>query len=413
MTITPNGLVIKTFSEIEDELGTEERAYIDPDLDTSTNTVAGQFNAITARQLALLWQSLQIVFNQMNPDQAEGVLLDNLCKLTGIIRSPATYSTALLDCTFKYGGVLLESDNAFVTSSVNSTIKFTPVANYTSPFNDDDGNPYTYPPTGLTFPVLFRCSVTGPTEVNADTLSSISTPVVGWISANNPDGANLGADRESDISLRARRAESVAITGAGTVDAITADIEKLTQDKEDINGGYVISCKTYEATTEPTAEVELAHSFKSVIYDQGSGAWDNVLAQTIWNTKPAGIQSLGSSSGIAVDVNGDNHTVNYERVVGVPIHIIYTLKWSGATPNAATMAAQIESGLRARYIPGQTISALFVESYPLNFSNITDVTNFRIGIVDPPTTALNVPINYNQIGTFAAANIDITFDPPV
>lgn len=64
----------------------------------------------------------------------------------------------------------------------------------------------------------------GPINVPANSITTIVTPVSGFNAVDNIDIGVAGADVESDINLRIRRAESISAGGAATVPAIRARV---------------------------------------------------------------------------------------------------------------------------------------------------------------------------------------------
>lgn len=55
----------------------------------------GQIVSIFARQIVSLWEGLATAYGAVDPNQAEGVLLDNVCALLGVVREAATKSTVV------------------------------------------------------------------------------------------------------------------------------------------------------------------------------------------------------------------------------------------------------------------------------------------------------------------------------
>lgn len=57
----------------------------------------GQIVTIFARQIVSAWEALATAYGAVDPNAAEGVLLDNICALIGAVREAATRST--VTCT--------------------------------------------------------------------------------------------------------------------------------------------------------------------------------------------------------------------------------------------------------------------------------------------------------------------------
>ena len=140
----------------------------------------------------------------------------------------------------------------------------------------------------------------------------------------------------------------------------------------------------YENTTLITDGTGLpGKSFRVVIWDgAGMAAANNDVAQAIWDSKPSGILSFGTTaSGVAIDSTGQSRTLLFDRAVQVPIYIICTttpatLTTAGTAAVKAAMAAYatanynlgisvIDLPLRASgIIPGVTIDVPTSSSAP-------------------------------------------------
>lgn len=390
MAITPTGLEIQTFETLRNQLDNDFKAYIDPELDNTDTTPSGQIINIFARQNALVWQALEIIFNQMNPDNAEGVLLDNICKLTGIVRRPATPSE--VELLVQFGNVIVDlQPNVFYAQSDNSTERWTPKDGYVS--------------SGIAgfASVTFVSENTGPIEANIGTITNISTPTFGVLSVDNLGQATPGTNREDDVSLRNRRAQSVNAVGSSTVDAITTDILALTDND---GNPTIIGCRTYEATTEPTEFVEEAHSFKCVVQPVIEDTeTSNAIAQTIWNSKPAGIESLGDDSGTATDIFGVQHNVNFKFADNIPITITWEIEANDAL-NEDAMKEAFASYLRNKYTVGETISFKFVQAVPLNVYDDSLISDVISCTLQGGTS--NIELDYFEVPIFDPSTMTIT-----
>lgn len=69
-------------------------------------------------------------------------------------------------------------------------------------------------------PVPFLAQTYGPIAAPAGSLTIILTPIAGWTTLTNPQAGITGRDQETDAELRLRRAFSLHILGAATVEAI-------------------------------------------------------------------------------------------------------------------------------------------------------------------------------------------------
>lgn len=149
---------------------------------------------------------------------------------------------------------------------------------------------------------------TGPVDAPAFTLSVIDTPVSGLDRVLNPRGAVLGRNRETDAELRLRRANTLTVSGAATVEAIRSRLL-------DLNG--VRNVFIFENETLVTdIEGRPGKSFEVVI----DGGDDQEIADTIWQVKPAGIQTYGDQTVNVTDSIGITREVSFSRPDPVTIY---------------------------------------------------------------------------------------------
>lgn len=141
------------------------------------------------------------------------------------------------------------------------------------------------------------CIEDGPVAGFASTINKIVTPVVGWRAVINQLDAEVGRAVETDEEFRARW-----------------DIERFGPGKGTKKAMYA----AFRATDELRLKVKAIRvdeipmvSFTVTIY--APDLTDNEIAQIIWDTKPLGAATAGSQSGTAIDDEGAEQTVNFER----------------------------------------------------------------------------------------------------
>ena len=141
--VQPNGFYAPTIEDIVADESADLHAFVDPGLDLDPDAPEGQVVGIRARQLALAWEALQVVHDANNPDNAEGDLLDDICKLAGLARPGPTSTTVVAQCAVT-AGTTLANGTAFANVTGKPDVLLTPTADFTAP---SDG----------TFPVTFAC----------------------------------------------------------------------------------------------------------------------------------------------------------------------------------------------------------------------------------------------------------------
>jgi len=120
---------------------------------------------------------------------------------------------------------IAENLAAILSNSTNVTGSWVSGNNFTIQANQSE-NPYALnlganlSITETTSPITFRAQAYGPIPAPAGTLTEILTPVPGWIRLTNFQAGVTGRFQETDEELRLRRANSLRVIGAATVEAI-------------------------------------------------------------------------------------------------------------------------------------------------------------------------------------------------
>jgi uncharacterized phage protein gp47/JayE len=304
--LTADGFVAKTLQDIEAGMVAQQRANIDPGIDTSQYGLIGQLNGIMASEIAELWELAEAVNDAMDPAKAGGASQDALYGLTGPEREDAKPSHVL--CTVVLAAGTTIGPREAVASVVGSpTSKFTNVAAMV--------NVGAVPATLLDVP--FESLATGPVQANAGTLTQRDTLITGWTSVTNPLDAELGSGVESDAAYRQRREDELAAQGGGTVDGIRADLLQL---------DTVTACTVIENTSGTTdAEGLPPKSFEAIVRSVLGATDADVIAQSIWSNKPAGIETWGSASGTAVDSEGYPRVMRFSRPTELAVYVALRL----------------------------------------------------------------------------------------
>lgn len=325
--LTDDGFAAKTLEDIEAAFVEQQRANIDPAIDTSQYGLIGQLNGIMASALAELWELAEAVYDAFDPDKATGASQDALYSLTGSLREDATYSRVL--CT-----VQLAASTTIAARAAIASVAGNPAARFTNTV--DMVNAAASPATLTDVP--WEALTTGPVLANAGTLTQRETLITGWVSITNPLDAQVGADIESDAAYRERRVDELAAQGGGTVDGIRADLLQL---------DTVLAALVIENVGETTSVDGLPpKSFEAVVRSSVGATDEDDIAASIWRNKPAGIRAYGSSSGTTTDSQGVERTVAFsrptERAVYVALRLTTDLDYVGdaAVKDAVVASAE-------------------------------------------------------------------------
>jgi len=401
--VTPEGFVAPSVQDLLALIEADQLAGISAQLDVSPDSPIGQNNGIFANYLAQAYEALAASYNGFDPDAAEDTLLTMLCKLTGTPRAAATEST--VPCTIVADvGTVLVSGTHFASVASKPDVKFTPLADFTSA-------------SGTTPNVLFRAENTGKVQAPIGQLTVIATPVVGWTSIVNTEDAHLGSPVASDSELRLQRQQELTRAGSSTIDAIRADLVAL------LDGIPGASVAAFHNVTDAIDSAGLPpHSFEMVVWDPSGAITNNQIAQTIWDSKPAGVRSYGSLSGSATDKTGGAQTVSFTRATPVPMYISFSLvsraSFVGDTAFKDTVARYLSNGIVVTDSDGNR--DVILEPYAVG----TDVTAYDITVatqglgaqvvtltfdsVPSPVLSVDYVIGRRQIATFDSSRIVVT-----
>jgi len=211
----------------------------------------------------------------------------------------------------------------------------------------------------------------GPIEQAPNTITSISTPVLGWDSVNNPISAVAGRYVETDEELRERFRVSKFERASNILEALYSAL---------INLDTVEQVVIYENDTDVTdANGIPAHSFMPIVL----GGISTNIAQSIWENKPLGIRSYGNTSVMIYDSQGFPHNIGFERPNPVTIYISLDITTNSEFPQdgeqaikdaiAVYMEAQFGIGEDVIYsrlytpinsIPGHQVNSLTIGTSP-------------------------------------------------
>lgn len=216
---TNAGVDIASFTQIRDAITTRYKEVYGQDIDlTVTPTNA---DGIFVNDLALMvnniLQSIKTMYANLDVNTASGVYLDNLCRLSNIVRKPATPSNVYI--TVKNIG------NDPITIKKSSDTDGTT-------FVDVSGSEWLYEGNdvvlnaGTSQSIQVFSSIAG--EVEAVAGSIVQAIGNQYLEVSQPTNANLGNDAETDSELRARRAQSVGATGATVLEALTGALLSIT-----------------------------------------------------------------------------------------------------------------------------------------------------------------------------------------
>lgn len=182
--------------------------------------------------------------------------------------------------------------------------------------------------TNIIKPVESTCTVNGVIETLSHTLTSIQSPILGWVSVDNPFDAIVGSEVESDDDLKLRYQTARAFGANNTMNSLLSDLQRL----HGVRYAYIDN----NPSNNPSGSLP-PHSFSVTV--EGGDATQ--IAQIVLNNTPAGIWSFGDQQFPAYDINGVVHNVYFNRPSLLPITIkISTVTMAGFPTNGFDLIRQ-------------------------------------------------------------------------
>lgn len=374
--VTDTGFVKKTLAEIQAELEAVYKSVFGDAIDLDPTGPFGQIIGIGSKRESDLWDAAEEIYTSRDPDEATGTSLDNIMAQNGLTRIDDTFTTVTnvyligdegtVVAVGKQVRIATEEDILYaldasvtITKTAARFIELVPDTPsggggtvYTVTI---DATPYTYTSdpgdtvaividslinlivAGGTFggtstnlndllleiafnPTDFAITFSGTLSetrlgsggdftgltagsnpVPSTALDTIVTPVTNWDEVFNANAGVTGALAESDIAARKRREQEFQ-TGLATDNTIA---NSLIENVDNVSSAKVTSNRT-DLTD---ADGRPPHSFETVV----EGGSDQDVADDIWRTQPAGIQSYGNTTQNVTDSEGETQVIKFSR----------------------------------------------------------------------------------------------------
>lgn len=266
---------------------------------------------------------------------------------------------------------------------------------------DSGSNPVTVTRTMVTpgvaqATVSITAKTTGALSAPARSITVINTPVAGLNAVVNQTDAVIGRYVETDADLRIRRRKTLQVGGSATPDAIRSKLLALAG----VSDVFVFE----NITMLPDQAGRPPKSYEVVV----AGGDDQAITQTVWDTKPAGIQTDGLIAAVAVDNQGNNQPVKWSRPTIVPIYVEFDVTKDFTFPsNGLALIRQAILDFGSLLLIGQSVVVS-----PALISCVDDIPGIiglvvKIGTAPGPTASSNIPIATAQIASFDSSRITV------
>lgn len=388
------GLVVQSFAEVFAEFQAGFEAIYGSDIDVEQDSPDGQRLGIYSKLSLDMQLFLLSLYNSFDPDLAEGVALDQILKIAGITRDPASQSTWALDVT---------TDLA-LTLPVGYTVSDELNQNWVIQTEVDL-------PIGLTSTTFFS-ELFG---AIAGDIGSTITPVSiinGVTLIEAPVAATLGRPETTDARVREIRAQSLANPANGTRGRLNAKLLDL----DDVPDAQVYENPTNAFIVEDP-ELGLVinlepHSLWCVV----DGGVDATIADVILKNKSGGVNLKGA---IEVVVQTEQQrpggstfnvpsVMKFDRplVVEVDIQVTVTLKEAGNTPNFELIKEKIAA---VTFFIGQILepSMLYEPAFTAGDNYFLSDLGARVLASGDPYTEVKLTPDAQEKFNIDTANINI------
>lgn len=441
--LTAAGLEIATLADVRAQINAKWAELFGVSMDTSDDSPDGQLIGIDAEQFALFWELLETIIASQDPDKATGAALDAICALTGTFRIPATFSTSLLTLTgtpttplpsgqlvsTRSTGQQFTTTTSAVILAVTAWVGSTVYA--AGDRHTNGGNVYlcvipgtsaaSGGPSGTTVDITdgsahwrflgagagyvdvpSRAKVTGPLVAVSGDLTSIDTPVGGWLGAINILDAVLGRLVMTDAELRVLRELELARPGNATKRAIRSALFDVGVGTDD----PVTSVTVFSNVTDITdADGVEPHSIEALVAGGASqDIWDALLASVA-----GGIRTHGSIVGTSIDSSGIAQTMKFSRVTQILVYVAITLvKDPNTYPSDgdAQVALAIATAGNAKDDGTDAVSSALLARV-FSVPGVLDVSLPLIGTAPSPTLTATIAISLRQRAVYDTTRIAV------
>lgn len=479
MTLPATGLVVDRQPDILQRMIGAQRALIDVNINADPSTLLGQLSTIFSTEIARVAALAQDIYDSRSIDVASDIALDDLVSVLGIKRQsaqptsgeqyfvcttlnqviPATsqvssastgskyvvqdsvvmtptacrgvnidvltlaasylYSVTINGDIYTWSDVGVPANNLVVLNALNAAIVAAVATHpeYTSSIVNSKLNIVSNDYLDLSITVDSRlkyyditCAGNVRSTVNAaisqapSTVVTIRTPVSGWTSTYNPQYFAEGREIETDAELRLR-ALLQNTSGKATSDAIRAALLATTG----VTSASIIE-RYYSQGVDPVT-YQPEGSISCVVV----GGTDDLVAQSIWDNKAAGIETFGNTTNSnVVDSSGGNRTVKFSRVANVPISVkVEFVRFNDEdfpTPLATGYAAIQEAVVEYGNSIGIGIDIIPTRFYGAVYSAVSGLSDVVVYISDDAGATwvlTNITITDSETSYFEIAQVVI------
>jgi len=249
---------------------------------------------------------------------------------------------------------------------------------------------------------------TGPQICLAGTLVTVETPALGIEGVTTTEDGETGRDLETPAEFRARHYDQLFSGGKGTPAAIRAALLAQLPDP----------LVEYARVDENVFDVEIAgfppHSFEATVVGT---ATDDQIGAVVFDHKPAGIRSFGTTEVVVFDELNEPYRVYFSRGTELYLHLEIEVTAGEGFPTVGEPDVTIETAVvtylesvltlgQDLYLPAVTYAA--VGAVP-GIASLVITADATAAPGDPPTlVAANISVASDEILRVDSSRITVT-----
>jgi len=384
--VVDQGFVIKPYDAIRSSLEQYAKQYLGDDIALGVDSRFSRFLDAISYDLDDIWQLTEDVYNSAYLDFAIGNSLDFYVAGLGVVRIAAVKASGKVTFHRDASGNEIAIPKGTRVATTDETIRFETTEVITMVAADTDAS-------GNIEAVL--ASASG--NVTSNIITVIVDTISGIDSVNNTDPTTKGRDKETDAELRLRVKTTSAAVGAGTLDAILARVRSAEYVPD------IVSAIIVENDTSGNVGGLPPHSFMITAF----GGEDNEVAQAIWDTKPAGIESSGNTLGYALDINDASHNIYFERPIEVDVSANVVVTTDGSDVSGNDIRDAVVAYINALDIGGNVVYNSVVAAV-MSIAGVVDATTVQIAKVGSAFGTSNITIAANEIARTTNNDVEVT-----
>lgn len=388
MGLTKDGFVKKTYSDLLDEMELKAQELFGDDINTKSYTPLGIIIRIFAWFLAIVWDTVEKVYNSRFIKKADGKSLDYHGGDKGLQRNPADYSYTILQFT-GMPGYTVAMEELYMT---NKEVYFMLIEDVTF---DEQGNG-----TGEAVSVE-----TGTfTEVEVNTITIQAEPVEQIYTVTNIVAATGGADPEQDNQYKQRLLQNNESNGKSTPNAILTALLNVT------------GVRSANVVLNRTLEIDVDGNPPKSIHAYVLGGAREKIADALLDSVGATSQTIGTEEVTVLDNSETEHIMRFDYGETVPIYIRVTIKTDSKFESNGV--EQIKNSLISK-IGGTDLNGieqtglkmgegviLFQLSQSIQATGIADLT-IEIGTSATNLASSNIDVTKHQVAETSIDNIEV------